>query len=300
MITNFIISLVLFIIGYVFVLSRLKLFDVLVNALNIFLFYVTIPLIIFDIIYSEKHLTVFSLAISVSTIHMAVIFAASYWYMKMQRQDDRPRALAFALSLSMSNVAYLAIPLAITVFGDTRYILPYTIAFNIALPVVTFVLSYIGYEGINKSRSIGKAFVRTLPFILAIALALVLRYLELDLGFLAPVFDINTYFTFLSFILIGYEFAKFVRRFNKELLKVSLAALIIKYIVSPIAMVLLVSVAEIDEYLRGLLLQSIMPPAVTNIVLAKMFKLDTEIVSLLIVLLTPISIGLSFLIPLIP
>ncbi|MEM1736826.1 MAG: hypothetical protein QXD57_02940 [Ignisphaera sp.] len=287
-----VIMVVLAVVGYVFGKLRSKIIDVCMDLVNKSLFYLVIPTIIFKAIYGSNDLESISLAIVISGIHILSMFLISYITSYLIGIKNSDESLAITISLSMPNAGYLAIPLSVALIGDSRYVVPYTIAFNIALPLLILILST--FYNTNNSGKIN--LIKSVPFLFALTVSLLLKLFNVYIAIPQMIFRSIDTIIMSSFMIIGYEFSKITIDTMKSSLKPVFLGIIIRYIVSPIMLILLMlhnSLINNFNYYRGLMLQSVMPPAVSNIILAKVYNLKSEVVSILIVVLTPISIVIT-------
>jgi predicted permease len=292
---NWVISFSVSILGYV--IARIKhnrVSEVFIGIINSSLFYLAVPITIFDAVYSEKNLLFFSSLIAASIAHMVLLFILSYVIVYMLNLKNTTRILALLLSAAMPNAGFVAIPLALMVFGDTRIIIPYTIAFNILVPIVVVTLGFLSGKNENRFNSIARSMYTSIPFLISFISALVLNLMRLELSLVSTLLSIIKWYTILSFLIIGYELAKVIEKTKIRNLGVFLGIIAFaRYMFSPILILAMNLIIDFGNYRRGLLLQSIMPPAITNIILAKKYDLDIDIVVLSIAVFTPLSIILS-------
>jgi predicted permease len=283
------------ILGYV--IARIKhnrVSEVFIGIINSSLFYLAVPITIFDAVYSEKNLLFFSSLIAASIAHMVLLFILSYVIVYMLNLKNTTRILALLLSAAMPNAGFVAIPLALMVFGDTKIIIPYTIAFNILVPIIVVTLGFLSGKNENRFNSIARSMYTSIPFLISFISALVLNLMRLELSLVSTLLSIIKWYTILSFLIIGYELAKVIEKTKIRNLGVFLGIIAFaRYMFSPILILAMNLIIDFGNYRRGLLLQSIMPPAITNIILAKKYDLDIDIVVLSIAVFTPLSIILS-------
>lgn len=283
-----------------FILSRWgsRYGDILINAFNSYLFYIAVPIILVIKIGFTQISYIFAILILISSLHIVLMLVTSFL---LFRPFTEPiTAFSASLSVAMPNSAYLAIPLALILWGDSIYVLPYMIAFNIILPFLTMFLAY------TTARRAGEksVYFKSLPVLIAFAIALMARILY-NTGYgngnavVNNIDSLVSYSFYLSFIVIGGSIGKLSMKALRNDIKIVVTSCIIKYILSPLLM-LLISFLLLNNsntsnnlYIHGLILQSIMPPAVINIVLGKVFHLNEELITILLILLTPISIALS-------
>jgi predicted permease len=292
---NWVISFSVSILGYV--IARIKhnrVSEVFIGIINSSLFYLAVPITIFDAVYSEKNLLFFSSLIAASIAHMVLLFILSYVIVYMLNLKNTTRILALLLSAAMPNAGFVAIPLALMVFGDTKIIIPYTIAFNILVPIIVVTLGFLSGKNENRFNSIARSMYTSIPFLISFISALVLNLMRLELSLVSTLLSIIKWYTILSFLIIGYELAKVIEKTKIRNLGVFLGIIAFaRYMFSPILILAMNLIIDFGNYRRGLLLQSIMPPAITNIILAKKYDLDIDIVVLSIAVFTPLSIILS-------
>jgi predicted permease len=292
---NWVISFSVSILGYV--IARIKhnrVSEVFIGIINSSLFYLAVPITIFDAVYSEKNLLFFSSLIAASIAHMVLLFILSYVIVYMLNLKNTTRILALLLSAAMPNAGFVAIPLALMVFGDTKIIIPYTIAFNILVPIIVVTLGFLSGKNENRFNSIARSMYTSIPFLISFISALVLNLMRLELSLVSTLLSIIKWYTILSFLIIGYELAKVIEKTKIRNLGVFLGIIAFaRYMFSPILILAMNLIINFGNYRRGLLLQSIMPPAITNIILAKKYDLDIDIVVLSIAVFTPLSIILS-------
>ncbi|MDK6027988.1 hypothetical protein QPL79_01230 [Ignisphaera sp. 4213-co] len=280
--------------GYATSRIRSKFVNVFIDVLNKYLFYVAVPITIIMKIGFMHIDYQFALLIFISLLHIFLIFGISFSLIRLVA--ELIEAFSASLSLSMPNSGYLAIPLAIILWSNSIYVIPYMIAFNIVLPIITLFLAYItAKRGYDK-----KTYLKSIPVFTALIVALTIK-MFLDIGYNAIVETIDFVISqsfYLSFILIGEAMGKLTVKTFRKSTKIILISFLIKYVISPLIAIslvhtILVKASENYLYVHGIILQSLMPPAVTNVILSKIFNLDDELVALLLVLLTPISIAIS-------
>ncbi|MEM1609203.1 MAG: hypothetical protein QXG81_08035, partial [Ignisphaera sp.] len=162
---------------------------------------------------------------------------------------------------------------------------------------------FLAYIAVRKAHEKAIHF-KSLPVLAAFTVALIIRMLygvkyEGDVTAVNYIDYLVSYSFYLSFIVIGGSIGKLSMKVLKNDIKIVATSCIIKYILSPLLMLLLSFLllnnfnTSNNLYIHGLILQSIMPPAVINIVLGKVFHLNEELITILLILLTPISIALS-------
>jgi len=285
---------ILTMLGYV--ISSNRTLKYVINLINSFLFYVSIPFTTIIRISFMNNESEFLIALVISLLHIFTILIISFVIARMY--VGFIDAISISISLSMPNAGYLAIPLSIILFNNSLYVIPYMMAFNLFLPFLVIVLTYIVTTRKENSKGI---YIKTFPGLFAISIAIIFRFLKIQIQNVAIINHIDNFLTYsfyLSFIVIGSSLKEF--NFNDAInnLKILKITCFMKYLLSPLLSIMMIYITlnymKInDMYIHGIMLQSIMPPAITNIIIGKVFKLNEKLISMLLLLLTPISIVTS-------
>ncbi len=263
------------------------------RILSLILFYFSIPLTIFFSTISAPSIPVLLIATALAFIHMCAVTALSFAIAAKLRSVW----LSIAVLASLPNSLFLAIPLSEATLGSVFPVLPHAIAFNGVLVISIALLTYLA----GGERGIG-ASLRALPHILAFAIALILRILNiapllLSIDAIHALKLAISYLNLSAFALIGAELALARISPRREVLYVAM----LRYIASPAILVAILSIPMLPplppNVSLGMTMQSFMPPAVTCIVLSKVYNLDSELVALTIAILTPISTAIALAIP---
>ncbi len=257
--------------------------------LNWFLFYVVIPLTIFKSVAKTPNIPVVLALIAACCIHMVLCSAIALACCK--RMEPRSR-ITIALLASLPNVVFLAFPLAIALLGSVAPVVPYAVSFNLLLPI------YIAFLSRATGRS-GKAKPKSYPHIAAFLVGLIVNYLGASSYVLEPLSSelASTCLTVLNlsaFAVIGSELAR-VSKLDMPRIGI---VMILRLCIAPLLMTcILLSLTPFIRipkiYALGTVMQSLMAPAVTNVILAKAFELDTVLASSAVATLTPISIAIA-------
>jgi predicted permease len=280
-----------------YIISYRRSLQRVVNAINYYLFYIAIPLTVFIKVGTMGSETNFLNALIVSQLHIIVMFIISYAVARTMYKDNVDR-VSLTMSIAMPNAGFLAIPLAVAMFGTAFHVIPYMVAFNITLPLLTLVLAKL-YA--TRRGNATKIYVKALPALSALLCATVFKQLELGFclqGILQTVDAVLSASFYLSFVIVGYMLTQLRLCDIKKSAHAIAVSMLVKYLSSPIIILVLAHtllryMSTDFAYMQGALLQSLMPPAVTNIVLAKVFQLNENLVSLFILLLTPLSIVIA-------
>jgi predicted permease len=279
-------------------ISRSVLGSRIIRVVNLILFYVSIPLTVLIKVATIPSETVFLSLLIISIVHMLIIYIIAYGVSKAFTANSLD-AISTALSLSLPNGLFLAVPLALILFGDVVPVLPYGVATNIVLSLYAIMLARAGS---SRGRGGGKLYTRSIPITLSLILGLLLRITMPSLASLEQIKLVSSVITnsfYLSFLIIGESLKTMSRAAIKAYKHLVAISMIVKYLLSPALVIALICVFQvvitIDRlFILGMIIQSIMPPAVVNLIFAKVFDLNYEIISLVLVLLTPISIAMAF------
>jgi len=265
----------------------------LIDAVNLYLFYIAIPMATFIKVATVTSEAIFLLLTFLSMIHIFLVYVATYAIAKLFNASSTD-AVSIALSLSLPNSLFLAIPLSLVLFGDVLPVLPYGVAYTIAVPI--FIAMLTGTAPSSNSRK--GLYMKSAPALVALILGFVIRavFNGFSLSMLVKPVDLvisNSFYS--SFIVVGNALTV-VRLANiKSYVKCIGFSIPMKYLFSLILAVALLHIiqnlASIDRiHALGIIIQSVMPPAVVNLIFAKIFNLNYTLISTVLALLTPISV----------
>ncbi|MCS7112064.1 MAG: hypothetical protein N3D82_00715 [Ignisphaera sp.] len=259
-----------------------------VNLLNYFLYYTILPMVIFMAVLNAPSIGFYMLSVLLSILHICLLMVSSFLLSRIVSNDVKDR-MAITTASSLPNAGYLAIPLAMIILGTERYVTPYAVAFNIVLSLTSLLIA------VKVSRESPLNAVKSLPPILAVMVSIILKQHTIGLG---SALDVLSTFTLhairSSFLVIGYGLTNLTYSSLKSLVKPLLVVALLKIPYSLlVAKAILSFIVLPREFIRGFMLQSIMPPAINNIIIAKMFKLNEDLVAASIAIITPVSVLLS-------
>lgn len=286
---QFLIDIGLAVIGFVAGKKRnsFQIIRSVVDLLNLFLYYVVVPMIVFFSIFNAPSVDLYLFLVLFSILHMFILMVLSYTLSRIYNSDFRERITVTMLS-SLPNAGYLAIPLSTLLLGSGYYVTPYTVAFNTIFPL--FVPFIALKTSMNRVPDVGKSLIP----LLAVIVSVLVRFFLPNIGSVDVVqsFSIFTSYAMrISFLIIGYEMANLTYSTIKHILRALLLIAIIKQPFSLIIARTMIYLAIVPrEYLQGFILQSIMPPAINNIVIARMFKLNEELTASSITILTIVAV----------
>jgi len=280
--------LVLILLGYI--LKRSFSIDILFNYIIKTLFYIVIPLTVFFSTLRSPNIPILLISTVIAFIHLVIMLITSFSLVKLLPNISYIDRITIATLVSLPNSLFLAIPLSIILFNDALPVLPHAIAFNAILVLTILLLSTI--TELHRKR----IDLRTvLPYLKAFLLGLLLKsitsaHLYCN-TYIETIVKILNYINYSAFLVLGGELIVLKIKYMKEVLyiiplKFFLSPLVLISILIPINTRIYIPI----NYIHGLLLQSLMPPAITNIVIAKIYKLNSPLTTLSIAFLTPLSI----------
>jgi hypothetical protein len=236
----------------------------------------------------------FSNAFVLGFLVMGICFVSSVC-ISQRVGDDQQKTIALSLNSGFMNVAYLGFPAVYAVLGPGALGPAALYAMGVGIPHVllgTVLLTLAAKRRISAS-SLAISVV-SFPAVFALIAAL------LFVGFGAPIppfihEPFNAYiapvFFTLMLLLVGYQVTLISpKKYRDELLSVG----VFRFVISPILTYIFIVALRLD-FARDLspkpaLLQSAMPPAVFNLILAHNFGLDTRIYGALVFYLTLASL----------
>ncbi len=250
------------------------------SAISTFYLSIVIPITIFVSI-SRSSLAVMMMAVAVSCIHIVLMIVVSL-FVGIVIYGTVRRAIVVSLPSSFPNVVFLGFPLSILLIGGVSPAVPYAIGFNIVFPI------YVA----TVARLIGRRFdVRLTPLIIAFLAALSMKYLGIELEIPSSAALVLKYVNLCSIAIVVAEVL--CRESGLRMLDTAVIAML-RFVVSPsIALMLAIFIDLGRELVYGLALQSVMPPAVVNAVVARALDLEPRTVATSIAVLTPISIPIA-------
>ena len=257
-----------------------------VEAINSLLFYATIPL---SLVVSTARLgdvSMFASALLVASAHMLVTMAVAIAFTRLTGVEEGPVLVVLS---SLPNSVFIALPLASAMLGDSMYALPHAVAFNLVLVLMLFYLSYSGSGRVRRALILYSAAL-AFGFALNAAGARSLAGRELE-----TLSNLSSTANMLSFVVVGSSLSN-LRKLSRRVARGLAVVAAFRYAVSPI--LLWASLATLGSglalgFVKGAWLQSVMPPAVTCLVLVKAAGMDEELAVASVAALTPISVALA-------
>lgn len=245
-----------------------------------FIYYGLLP-ILFAIIFAERGLSLADLSITLVSLFYVLISLIVLWAV-IQGVELKFKK-AFILTAIFQNTIYLGFPIIMTFYGDISYAAMYAL--------VTMIL-HLTVGGIMGG---GGGIVRTLlsiPILYGFIVGNIIHYTLREacsiILFGKPY--VSTLVTYGSAFILGYALPyniTNITRYVKPVLFISFY----RIIVSPMIHIVLMIVMRLPiEAFYQLLVESFMPPAITNIIIARVYEWDQELVSTATLVSTLISI----------
>jgi len=257
----------------------------LFRVLSDLVVWAVLPAVVFFSIarYSLNQILGFGNAFLVAFVGMGACFLLAH-AVSHYRRYDRATTVALVLNAAFMNVTHLGLSVVFAVMGPDKLGPASLYAMGIGIPNLVF--------GVLLASSVSKAHVTfgsLVETVVTFPAAFALIVAMLFVGFAAPVpqgilefFDIQLTkpFFFLMLLVVGYQM-RLVRpkRYGKLLTEIGF----IRFVISPLVTLLLVIALGLslryDLTPLPSLIQSAMPPAVFNVILASHYKLDVRLYS---------------------
>lgn len=249
------------------------------------LFYYVIPPTIFMAVASAPAANILLILVAVSCIHMALLLTPL-----LALSSREPSRTTMALLSGLPNVVFLAFPLSIALYGTVTPVLPYAIALNMLLPVLLAVLgSWYGGDADAPS-----AYPHIAAFTAALIVKLFAPGLASTIASIEPLHALLSAANLSAFAAIGGELAGCSHILEPGVERVAF----LRLVASPLLMLALLTPLSMlvklpHVMIAGMLIQSVMPPAVANVILARVYGLDSRLAASSIAVLTPASLVLA-------
>jgi len=231
--------------------------------------------------------------IAVALVYLVLCFLASYG---LSRGFSNKARGTIVFNSTFLNSMFLPFPLIYAFYGDLSVALLFSLPILIVHNTIgIFLASYWGSGRVGK-----KTMLQTLTFppLLAFFVGLLARPLLANFVF-STAFDalhnLGLLTIYLSLILVGLSIP--VSRDSLFVFRNRITGLITvnRMLISPLfALILIAVLCPMGIEKNTILIMSLMPPAITNLVIASKFGLDTKATSQSIFLPTLVSLGIIF------
>jgi len=271
---------------------------VIARLVSTSLLYVFIPLIIlYKVIYTPVNVIAAYAAI-VTLVFSLVIGSATALIPRLLRDYPRESIGASILAAGIHNSGFLPIPLMLILFHDAGPAALYaTFVSSYASVITPVIVGMYGSRGGASYASVLGAMIRYPPFI-ALLTGLALRTIWAPMNssaVLRSLYVLSSDATLLSFYLVGAALRQSGLGLNKAIGVIAVWRLGLEPVLT-LAAIAVLGGELAPLWRKGLIIESMMPPATMNIVVSMIYGLDYKLVARAIGLITPISIALSILV----
>ncbi len=263
------------------------------EAIAKLLFYAAVPAIILYKVAVAPLGVLADYAVVVSASVVGALVSAAVLVPRLLHSEPRERIGAAILAAGIHNSAFLPIPLMLLLYGDAGPAALYSAIVNIIISVAAPAV--IGaYSPLQRGRSLAASIARsmaTYPPLYALAAAGLLRGAGVPgEALFHSLYTAGSYATLLSFYLVGETLAKTGLGVDRGVAVVAAWRLAVE---PAIAIAAVRATGLSGVWLAGAVIESFMPPATMNLVLAMIYGLDRDLVAKAIGLVTPVSIVLA-------
>jgi len=260
------------------------------------LLYVVIPyLMVYGLLYTPASLVGSTAALVAAYVGISAAAVPTAY----ARVFGRGRSSGAAVMASVfPNVAFLPIPLTLILYGNPMPAVMYSTIYNVvSAPLIPTLASLTSGRGVDAAVVARR--VASFPFTWAAAAGLALRLAASLAGGPPPpphaavlLKEAFSYANIASFALVGEALARVRFGFRREVL----AVLAWRLAASPaihLALIPALLSGAPPAWVAGALIESAAPPATMNVVYARMYGLDEEVVALSIAYSTPASLAVA-------
>ncbi|HDI12859.1 MAG: hypothetical protein DRN83_04265 [Hadesarchaea archaeon] len=267
--------------------------------LNIFVLWGALPAVVFVSIarYSLAQIIGFGNAIFLASVGLGVCFISPIVISHIAK-DSKETTIALVMNSAFMNVSYLGLPVIYALLGTEGLGPAALYAMTIGVLHLIFGIAMASHAS-KKQLSLGTLVEHVITFPAAFALIVALLFV----GFGAPIptvvrnfFDAYLAKPFFALMLVVVGYQMHIVNPRKYLGALSMVGAI-RFLVSPLVtylgiVMLGLSVAT-DITPKPALIQSVMPPAIFNLILAYNYKLDLKLYGALFFYLTLISLFIA-------
>jgi len=280
-------------------LQRVRFLKPVFRLLNLAAIWVILPSVVFVSVgrYTLRQISHFKHVMVLALLGLGFCFVLAS-ALAIASRASRSRSFALVLNSAFMNVSYLGLPLVYALVGAEGLGPASLYAVTIGVPHLVFGVAFA--SSLKRRRmSLTSLLVRvvTFPAVFAVLLAMLFVSLKAPLPPGAQNW-FNAYlskpFFALMLLLVGYQTPLVSPlRYARELIAVSVFRLVLCPLVTYFCIGALgLSIAE-DISPKPALIQSVMPPAVFNVILAETYGLDLKLHGTLVLYPTLISVFIA-------
>lgn len=266
------------------------------RILNLFVLWVVLPTVVFVSIarYTSRQIMGFGNAIIFAFAGLGVCFVLAT-VISFLTKADRKESTALVINSAFMNVSYLGLPMVYALVG-TSGLGPASI-YAVGIGVLHLIFGIVLASSTKKKRvNLRFLFGNVLTF--PVTFALIAALLFVGLGAFSPTVIQETFdiylakpFFALMLLVVGYQMPVVNPRKHLRALGIVGA---LRFIVCPIITLVMIWLIGLnvatDLSPKPALIQSVMPPAIFNMILAHNFKLDLKLYGAIIFYLTFVSL----------
>ena len=222
-----------------------------------------------------------------------ILLLPTFWFARSLFSDKKERAI-FSIAGFVGNTGNIGIPLGLALFGEESVI--YATLINIANVFVVYVIGVYIYSRGSFSIRQSLSNIIKIPIIPASVIAILINVYDIPLSDqIREFFKMGAYggIVLQLFLLGTFLYGLKLHEISKKLLIGTLSQ---KFIIVPLATILILSLTNIPPFIQAVILMEMMTPlAVANINLASLYDCRPKDVTTLILLSTLLFIPVLFL-----
>jgi predicted permease len=261
-------------------LQNIKLFNKLIHYLSWLIYYVILPLVFIDI-FALRGLELADLNITLTA--MTYVAMSVFALMKIPCGNNKKLRNAVIITSIFQNNVFLGFPVLLLLFNDISAAAMYSLVVFI---LHILVAGLLGVSHENILVSIGK-----IPIIYGFSIGVLIHYIVYNEYLLiAPYMNpLHSILSYGAVYILGYTLP-LTLRYVRTSIRASYIVSIWRFLVSPIIHLILLAIFVLPElYWKEVMILSIMPPAVMNTVIARIYGWRPEFVASITFLLTLLS-----------
>ncbi len=285
------------------VAGRVKILGLLAKPafryLNVVILWVMLPTVVFVSIarYNMRTILGFSSAAVFGFIGLGICFVLAVGF-SVFRHYNKKTTVAVALNSAFMNVTHLGLPLVYAMVGIVG--LGPASLYAVAIGIPNLVLG-VALASSSSKRRVNPRFVIANVLVFPATIALITAMLFVGFNAYLPdlvkdTFDIYLAKPFFALMLIFVGYQMPIVNPRKYLSKLAIVG-VIRFLVCPIVILAFIWLTGLnvatDITPKPTLIQSLMPPAIFNIILAYNFKLDLKLYGAMVFYLTFVSLFIA-------
>ncbi|RLG84348.1 MAG: transporter [Thermoprotei archaeon] len=263
-----------------------KIFSRSIDLFSKTLYYVFFPVIFYNT-FAARGVSIADLSITCIALSY-VVFSVILLKLSFSRTNNVRLANAFIITAVFQNNVFLGFPILLTLYGSVEYASMYSLVMLI-LHILTANLLAAKREQLLKS-------IISIPVLYGFILGNITHYLFIEIYDFTSVINnyVSIILTYGAAFVLGYSLPLQIRELNKWLKPLFFLGLY-RFVISPLLHMVLLNVFVIPvNGFYQLIVEALMPPALMNTVISRIYNWDYEFVSISTLITTFISIPLVF------